>query len=121
MTAGPDSLAAGFTADSGLLGLNSINNPFPMLSAGSEVTVLSLDLVANAPGISTLSLFNDTGPILALSTLGGGLVTIPVDATLANAIVTVSANTIPEPSSLLAFAVGLFVLVRHRRGIGVKE
>lgn len=123
LTAGPGSLAAGFSADSGLLGLNSINDPFPTLAAGSEVTILILELVANADGTSTLALFNDPGPILALSTLvpGGGLDTISVDATLATGIVTVSATTMPEPSSLLAFAAGLFVLVRRRRGLGIKK
>ena len=123
LTAGPASLATGFTADSGLLGLNSINDPFPMLAAGSEVAILTLELVASALGTSTLTLFNDIGPILALSTLvpGGGLDTIPVDATLATGTVTVSAAVISEPSSLLAFAVGLFVLVRHRRGLDVRS
>lgn len=121
LTTGASSRALGFSADSGLLGLNSIGDPFPIIANNVAVEILRLNLIANSLVTSTLTLFNGTGPLLALTTLlpDGSLDTVAVPATLATSTLTVIERPtpgIPEPSSLLVFAAGLSVLVMRRLG-----
>ena len=86
---------------------------FILLGAGQVIDLFSLDFVASAVGTSTISAYT-----LAVAAGAHGFFDsfIPVPSTTASGQVTVqSAASVPEPSTILLFSMGILSLIRYAR------